>query len=443
MIPFGNQRINDYPTAQPFSGGQLSVFVQRWEELGAPQSVLKIISASRIPLCSKPTLTPNWHSSPFKTKVSSAMSNQIQLLLSQNVLERPHNPGPSFISRMFLITKNNGEFRPIFDLRGLNQHVRTKKFKLISHHKIPDFLQDGDWLVRIDLSNAYYHIPVVRNHRSLLRLSYNGELYQMTSLPFGLSSAPHTFAMVSNWVAETLRAQGVRVVVYLDDFLLASQNRATAHSQAIQAMKRLEFLGWHVNLNKCILEPCQELDFLGLTWNTVENRMSLPVKKARKIHLLSEELKSSGVCRLKQLQTLLGHLNFADYVIPRGRLHSRYLQIFLTNFNQRRPRQKLHIPTTAKSELKWWSEAVHLNSPLHKPPVQFFLTTDAADSGWGAQLGSHHMAGTWTNEQRDWHSNKKEMFAALSALREVVPQIQGSHVMLQTDNRSLAHNTTQ
>ncbi|XP_011313827.1 uncharacterized protein [Fopius arisanus] len=47
---------------------------------------------------------------------------------------------------MFLITKNNGEFRPIFDLRGLNQHVRTKKFKLISHHKIPDFLQDGDWL---------------------------------------------------------------------------------------------------------------------------------------------------------------------------------------------------------------------------------------------------------------------------------------------------------
>lgn len=71
---------------------------------------------------------------------------------------------------------------------------------------------------KIDISQAYFHIPIRESHRRYLAFSYENQLYQMTSLPFDLSSAPLAFSRVSKWIASMLRARGIRVLVYLDDF---------------------------------------------------------------------------------------------------------------------------------------------------------------------------------------------------------------------------------
>ncbi|KMQ87295.1 transposon ty3-i gag-pol polyprotein [Lasius niger] len=131
----------------------------------------------------------------------------------------------------------------------------------------------------------------------------------MTSLPFGLSSAPHTFAVITNWVAETLRSRGMRVIVYLD-FLLASQNRDKLDSQTKEAVGLLESLGWHVNHTKCVMTPSQEIEFLGVIWNTCKNRIILPEKKVQKITKLVTDIRSRSRATLKQVQCLLGLLNF-------------------------------------------------------------------------------------------------------------------------------------
>ena len=78
--------------------------------------------------------------------------------------------------------------------------------------------------------------------------------------------------------------------------------------------------------NKCILEPRQELEFLGIIWNTQTIQMKLPKEKLNKIAQLSREILSKKSCTLKQLQSLLGQTNFANFVIYRGRLHCRHLQ---------------------------------------------------------------------------------------------------------------------
>lgn len=59
--------------------------------------------------------------------------------------------------------------------------------------------------MKIDISQAYFHIPISQNHRRYLSLSYQGTLYEMTCLPFGLASAPSAFAKTTNWVAHQLR----------------------------------------------------------------------------------------------------------------------------------------------------------------------------------------------------------------------------------------------
>ncbi|XP_074112632.1 uncharacterized protein LOC141536193 [Cotesia typhae] len=401
------------------------------------QGALKRIPPSSQHLFEKPALSNNWRDSRYETPFSDQMTEQIELMLRQGVLEKITDPGPSFVSRMFLIKKSDGGWRPIFDLRNLNRYVEVKEFQLISHSKIPDFLQPRDWLVRIDMSQAYFHIRVSEAHRRFLRVHFRGELLQMTCMPFGLSSAPYAFASVSNWIAELIRSRGIRVAVYLDDFLVACQNRSKLLKQIEMIVRLLVSLGWQINWDKSILEPCQELDFLGITWSTQTGVIKLPLKKAVSIQTLVQEGLRDQSCTLKKAQSLLGHLNFASFVVPRGQLHCRHLQRFSTHFSQNRPRQRLRINNQVQNDLTWWKEATSLCSPLHKSKVTHFLTTDAVDRGWGAQLNGIYMSGNWSATQKKWHSNKKELLAVYQALKQQAHLLKEAHILLQTDNRTV------
>ncbi|KAI5644926.1 reverse transcriptase (RNA-dependent DNA polymerase) domain-containing protein [Phthorimaea operculella] len=433
---------NDYAKNQEreFLGGCLKDHVQKWLELGANKFVIKVVTGSYIPLKSKPPMNfPTVNiMKKFATKPSTEMSKIIKKLKEQGVLEKPPIENPGFHSKMFLVKKPDGSSRPIFDLRGLNQHVKEKHFHLISQTEVTEFIQRRDWLVKIDLNQAYFQVPISQAHRRFLRVIYEQEILQLTALPFGLSSAPRTFAALTNWVAEQLRARGVRIIVYLDDFLLAHQEKSILASHVSETVKFLLDLGWHVNFKKSVMEPTQELEYLGLLWNTANNCKSLPAKKVEKIERLITEIKQKEMCSLKQMQCLLGCLNFANITTPRGRIHCRYAQRFLKTFKQKRPRLKKKLPAQVCQELDWWLVAIKNSTvALHCRPVTHFLTTDAADVGWGAQLNEVYLSGSWTAQQRRWHSNLKEMYAVYGAISSQKDSLQGAHIHIQSDNRTL------
>lgn len=373
----------------------------------------------------------------YATNQTPTMSRVIKDLLDQHVLQPVVRKTPSFISKLFLRKKSDGSIRPIFDLRKLNNFVKIKHFQLISHTSIPEFIQPGDWMVKLDLSQAYFHVPIAESHRTFLRISYGGNLYQMTCLPFGLASAPHLFSSITCWVAEILRAKGCRIVVYLDDFLLVNQDRSKLSLQAAEAVRLLRHLGWRVNFKKSILSPTQDLEYLGIRWRTAINTMSLPKQKIEDLKVTLHQTLQRNTISLRLLQRLLGQLNFANYVIPRGRLHCRKMQIFLRRFNKTRSRHKEAIPRLVRQELVWWRGATHQTSPIHNPPATHFLATDASDIGWGAQLDGTLASGVWTAQQKSWHSNKKELFAVMAAIKQNLNLVKGSHVQIQSDNRTL------
>lgn len=420
-------------------GGCLTDYQTKWKEMGANKFVLKTITGSRIPFMKKPPLIyPSTRViQKFATKPSPEMSRKIWELKNLNILETPIKRNPSYFSRMFLVKKSDGGLRPIIDLRGLNKYVKTKPFHLISQASVPNFLQQDDWLVKIDLSQAYFHIPIAHSHRPFLRVSYLGEILQMTCLPFGLSSAPRLFAAITCWIAEILRKRGGRVLVYLDDFLLAHQDRTILSFQAAEAVELLSVLGWQVNSGKSIIVPTQNIEFLGLIWKTHENIISLPTKKRIIITTVLEKMLRIKACNLRQLQHLLGLLNFACMVVARGRLHCRHMQMMIRQF-QNDPRRVVCIANAALTDMRWWLGALVAPAvPIHLPKIHHFLSTDASDMGWGAQLDQSHLAGCWRKRQKSWHSNKKEMYAVLSAIKTLAPRLKDSHILLQTDNRTL------
>lgn len=422
--------------SQPFKAGRLAQYVSRWKKMRAPGFILQIISGYRIPFRQKPPLiTPHLKSDRRRTLESDEMTMIIRQMKQQGVLQVVAL-SPSFLSPLFLIPKSDGTHRPIFNLRMLNLFVLTERFRLINMYRVPDFLQMQDWMCKVDLSQAYFNLPIAQSHRRFLRLLYKDELLEMTCLPFGLSTAPKVFACLTNWIAQTLREKGIRIIVYLDDFLIAHQNPYVVTQHVKLLLESLEFLGFQINYGKSVLVPQKQITYLGIVWHTWENYKKLPAEKSTAVIKKSSHVLETGDISLKELQSLVGLLNFASFVIPRGRLNHRATLNFLNTLPENATSTRFVLPPTVLEEMHWWIQNSHLSTLIHIPPPTHFLTTDASDTAWGAQLDNQAISGVWHPEEQNLHCNLKELLAILKVLETHAVGMSGGSVLIQSDNRS-------
>lgn len=426
---------SDYLSKTVFQGGRLRNFVQEWRTAGAPQGILKTILGHAIPFVRQPPLVM-FSKRILRRFAFSGMEAEIASLRQQGVLEPSVHPS-GFLSQMFPVSKPDGGLRPILNLKRLNAFLSPKKFRLLNHQKVPYFLQKGDYLAKLDLHQAYFHIPIRPSHRRFLSVVHRGQVLQMTSLPFGLSTAPVTFARLSNWMAAVLRDRGIRVIVYLDDFLLASQSRDTLKMQMAQSISFLQGLGWVINFEKSSIEPQTACEFLGLRWDTANNRVSLPL---RKVASLSKDL--AKIIRTRRwswrsAKRVMGKMSFAGFSVPLGRLRSRTIQRGARYLPELLPRKSFPVPVGALKDMQWWLGNIHRASAIFQEAPSIFLVTDASDTGWGAHAGNHFVQGSWDASQKRMHVNLKEMYAVCLAVESLYPLLVGKSVLLQSDNRSV------
>ena len=146
----------------------------------------------------------------------------------------------------------------------------------------PRFITQDDYLTKIDLKDAYLAVPIYPSHRRFLCFRWKGENYQCAALPFGLSSAPRIFTKLLRPVMAKLRSLGVKLMVYIDDILLAAPLVAVANTHTKIALKLLQSLGFVINWKKSSLEPEQTLEYLGLIVDSKQMNCFSPGRKSPK-----------------------------------------------------------------------------------------------------------------------------------------------------------------
>ncbi len=114
--------------------------------------------------------------------------------------------------------------REVQDADDKNHHVSGPGGGLVCHHR-PE--------------GCVFHIQVVQRHRRFLRFAFGGKAYQYKVLLFGLALAPRTFTKCMDAALAPLRLQGIRVLNYLDDWLIL------AHSRELVSRHRDIVLGPH------------------------------------------------------------------------------------------------------------------------------------------------------------------------------------------------------
>ena len=177
-------------------------------------------------------------------------------------------------------------------------------------------------MTNIDLKDAYLSVPVHETSRKFLRFIWKGTCYQFKALPFGLCSAPRIFTKALKPVAAFLRRKVIRVLIYLDDFLLLAATVEEAVKNIQLVVSLLQSLGFTINLKKSLLIPTQAITFLGFQIDSTCMMLSLLAEKADKILDCCRRLLVSQSITLRNLASLIGLLESSRPAIWRAPLSS-------------------------------------------------------------------------------------------------------------------------
>ena len=156
----------------------------------------------------------------------------------------PFNPG--FYGRIFVVPKSTGGWRPVLDLSALNRFIRQVKFRMETPSSVRDSIRQGDWATSLDLKDAYFHVLVHQRFRKWLRFTWAGQVFQFRVLPFGLSLSPWVFTRITKELVSDLRSRGIRIRVYLDDWLILAQSFQLCQTHTQSVLTQAQRLGFHL-----------------------------------------------------------------------------------------------------------------------------------------------------------------------------------------------------
>ena len=331
----------------------------------------------------------------------------------------PSNPLRFKISRFtplgLVPKKNSHKWRTIFHLSypkgsadSLNANIPIEDFTL-QYIRVDDaialVLQHGPgcFMSKTDIQSAFRIIPVHPHDWELLGMSWKGRYYFDKALPFGLRSAPYLFNQLSDaleWLVRT-HLNIPSIIHILDDFFIAqpppSSRCATALCQVLTLFEELNI----PLAPKKTFRPTQVLEFMGITLDSVRMEARLPLDKLDNARLLLSAWVSKHTCTLRDLQSLIGTLQFACRVISPGRPFMQRI-INLTR-GIRRPGHIISLsPEFRKDILMWqlfldnWNGVSLFLPPFTEPSPQIHLFTDAAGSiGYGAFFDNLWFQGKW------------------------------------------------
>ena len=123
------------------------------------------------------------------------------------------------------VRKKNGKWRWVVDFHLLNSVTRKDSFPIPNIVEVLSYLRKSKYFTSLDLAQAFHSIPVGEVDRKKLSFYALNKFYQFCRLPFGLTSAPNTWArLVTHVMQEIPKSQ---LTVFFDDLLIYSPDLET------------------------------------------------------------------------------------------------------------------------------------------------------------------------------------------------------------------------
>lgn len=361
------------------------------------------------------------------------------------------------VSPLGLVPKKvPGEFRLIHHLsypKGLsiNDGIHADH-TTVSYATIDDAINcikqlgHGCFLAKTDIKSAFRIIPINPSDYNLLGMKWKGKFYYDRCMPMGCSSSCKTFETLSSAV-EWIARQKLKIdliIHLLDDFLILAPTFELCKQQLGIFTHLCSYLGIPIAPEKTH-GPSRVLSFAGIELDSIQMEARLPEDKVKKCTSLISQFLQRKKVTLRELQSLLGLLNFACTIVKPGRAFLRRL-IDLT-IGIRSPTHFIRINTSVKADLKIWlsflsqfnGRSFFLNEQwLNSRKLNLF--TDASGAlGFGAIFGNHWCYGKWPAHWAYSNIAILEFYPIVLSLFLWGHEMKNSSILFFTDNESLVY----
>ena len=183
----------------------------------------------------------------------------------------------------------------------------------------------------------------------------------------------------------------------------------------------LQNLGFAINWKKSVLTPVQEIEFLGLTINSVTLELSLNKTKIKKVVSECQILLKNPQTSILELTRLTDLLTSTIQTVLPARLNCRFLQIQqISSLSENLSYlDKIVLNENSKIKMKWWVHNLELcnGRALIQPPTEV-LTQAASTKGWGATCNGISTRSVWSAQEIKSHINVLELLAIKLAIQE-------------------------
>jgi hypothetical protein len=418
--------------------GSLRRRLRAWRRITNDRWVIKTLKRGlKLDFVSRPSATKFLPNHRMTANESQFVTSELARLLVVGAVSRCSHR-PFLCLPLGVVPKKNGKLRLIHDLRFLNSRIqRPPRFKLEDLSTVAEQVKEGDEMMTLDLEQGYYHVEIHEQYRKYFGFEWQGQYYTWNVLPFGLSTAPLVFTKILRPVVQALRrTHGLRVNLYLDDFLLMVGAGQAAVEHRAQLLDLLRKLGLHVNYEKSNLTPSKHIEYLGMEINTdARPTFLVPRSRLKKIrHEISRTLRMNALFPARHLARLAGICVSTLRAILPGRMLLRNVYRQLAGVACLS--ETIALSQGSREDLEWWLHALsHWNGAAAMPiPADMTLTTDSSDLGWGAVLGDKEARGSWTQFSARCHINARELEAVLLGLQSFKDLLHGKSVLLRSDN---------
>ena len=293
-------------------------------------------------------------------------------------------------------------------------------------------------LFKRDLKRAYRQIPIDPVDSRFLGYSWRGKLYFDRVAPFGLRSAAMMCQRTTTAINHIYKNHNYSAVNYLDDFAGCEQK----HIAAI-AYDTLQYIFDSLGIQESISKACPpstHMIFIGILFNTVDMTMEVDPEKLGELHYLLPKWLNKQTCKVKELQSLIGKLQFVAKCVAPGRIFiSRMLNLLKGNINNN---IQITLNNEFRKDVNWWITFLPLYNGVSIIPYSHWsnpdsvFSSDACITGCGAYFRGHYFHAEFPKsiQELQLHIIALELLSITVACKIWGKHLRGNKILVFCDN---------
>ena len=376
----------------------------------------------------------------FNLKEQDIITKLLAKFEDKGVIVKSEHETGEILSHVFIRPKADGTYRLILNLSRLNEHVDKITFKMETLRSALQMIRKSCWFAKCDLKDAFYSVAIATQYRKYLKFEWEGELYEFTCLPNGLSTASRIFTKVLKPVFAALRKIGHSNVAYIDDSLLLSDSYEQCVMNIKDTMKLIDSVGLTTHPEKSIIEPTQCIEFVGFLLNSVEMTVQLAPRKVTKLKELAIKTLKAKSVTIREFAKLIGTMVAAEPGVKYAAAYYKTLELDkdkALKVNKGNFEGDVSLSVQSKQCIHWWINNIEsAYKPISMGPMNRRIETDSSLEGYGGHdvTNDTEFSGKWSEEDKKFHINYLELKAAFLAIKFFCKNVSNEHVHLFIDN---------